>query len=400
MKNSVKIPRAWILEFDDVGWDDGRDLRLQGKASRSGLPRYHALEDYQLLAKIGEESGMTLNVALCLADWDKDNLLRGEVGITHDPYNWDRASEIDVEKFAEYRATIDDSPYVDYSVHGLMHGSYDENGKRLHEKEYFDYVEENGEKSLKLRSVEDFNRRLDIFFKIYDSWGFSKEIKTFISPCGLGCASHEELSRIAGELYKRGIRYWTNGGFYFEENLKVINGIACSKKGHPTKDGKHIAMPWDGYDLDPTEFFDYIETNTDSCVFGLHWTNLLRYNPARNFEQVKPWADYIKRQVEIFGLVNAKNIVESINQQFYYQMAKLDVADNVITVDLSEVEKNKIDCHKNEFFISFKKGVDPKSCEGVEISLYENHADFDTYKVVHADKTEKIVIKCNKTKNI
>jgi len=33
---------------------------------------------------------MTLNVALCLGDCDKDNLLRGEVGITHNPHGWDK----------------------------------------------------------------------------------------------------------------------------------------------------------------------------------------------------------------------------------------------------------------------------------------------------------------------
>ena len=268
MKNLVLIPKAWVLEFDDVGWDDGRDLRLKKMASRSGIPRHHALEDYKQLADIGEASGMTLNVALCLADWDKDNLLRGEVGITHNPYGWDRKSEIDVEKFSEYRDVMEDSPYVDYSVHGLMHGFYDDNGVLVHEKEYFDYVEKDGQRSLVLRSVEDFNRRLDIFFNIYKSWGFKKEIKVFISPCGLGDASHDELSLIAGELYKRGIRYWTNGGFYFDGPLKVINGVACVKKSSPIIDGKLSSAPWDAYDVDPDTFEDYTETTWGGCVFG------------------------------------------------------------------------------------------------------------------------------------
>ena len=52
----MKIPIAWVLEFDDLGWDDGRDLRLNKKASRSGIPRYHTLEDYELVAKIGAEA--------------------------------------------------------------------------------------------------------------------------------------------------------------------------------------------------------------------------------------------------------------------------------------------------------------------------------------------------------
>ena len=31
MKDSVKIPVACVIEMDDVGWDNGRDLRLQGQ---------------------------------------------------------------------------------------------------------------------------------------------------------------------------------------------------------------------------------------------------------------------------------------------------------------------------------------------------------------------------------
>ena len=393
MENCVKIPKAWVMEFDDVGWDNGRDLRLQKKASRSGLPRFHALEDYELLKQIGEASGMTLNVALCLADWDKDNVLRGFVGATHDPYNWDRASEMNMDAFAKYRDTLEGTEYVDYSIHGLMHGVYDENGILIHEREYFELTTDGTMNSLGLRSVEDFNRRLDCFFKIYDSWGFKKQIKVFISPCGLGFASHEELARVAGELYKRGVRYWTNGGFYFEEPMKVINGVACVKKSSPVDaNGVNTTAPWDGYDIDPAYFADYTSTNNDGCVFGLHWTNLLRYNPKKNPEQIKLWADYIKRQGEIFGLVNAKNITEAINQQFYYQNAKMEISDGVCNIDLTAIENDKVDCHNNMFFISFKNGVEPKFCEGGEIELYREMKDFKTYKVKHTDWKVKITL--------
>jgi hypothetical protein len=38
MKN-IKIPIETIFEMDDVRWDNGKDLRLYGQASRSGIPR-------------------------------------------------------------------------------------------------------------------------------------------------------------------------------------------------------------------------------------------------------------------------------------------------------------------------------------------------------------------------
>ena len=391
MNNSIKIPKAWVFEYDDVGWDNGRDLRLQKKASRSGLPRYHALEDYEVLAQIGEAAGMTLNVALCLADWDKDNVLRGFVGATHDPYGWDRKSEIDIEKFTKYRDAIDNSEYVDYSIHGLLHGVYDEQGILVHEREYFDLATDGMHYTLGLRSVEDFNRRLDCFFKIYNGWGFKKPIKVFISPCGLGECPIDELYRVADELYKRGIRYWTNGGCRFEGPMKVINGVACVKKTSPIgADGKVTSAPWDAYDVDPSSFADYDVTNNDGCVFGLHWTNLLRFNPKCNPEQIEPWVNYIKRQAEIFGLMGARNVTEAINQQFYYQNAKMEISDGAVDIDLSAIEAEHVDCHKNEFFISFKNGLVPKSCVGGEISLYREQKEFKTYKVCHSDWRVKI----------
>ena len=109
MLNSIKIPIAGILQLDDVGWDNGRDLRLKGQASRSGIPRYHALEDYQVLHEIGKEMNSSVFVALCLGDWDKENLLRGVAGATHNPNGWDRKSEIDIAKFEQYRDALEKS---------------------------------------------------------------------------------------------------------------------------------------------------------------------------------------------------------------------------------------------------------------------------------------------------
>ncbi len=127
----IKIPISFVIGMDDVGWDEGRDQRLSGKASRSGIPRNHAVEDYEVLKALSDKTGKNLVAALCLGDWDKDNLLRGEVGITHGPKGWDRASEIHVRKFEKYREALDNSPNIEFTVHGLLHGNYDENKRAV-----------------------------------------------------------------------------------------------------------------------------------------------------------------------------------------------------------------------------------------------------------------------------
>jgi hypothetical protein len=64
----------------------------------------------------------------------------------------------------------------------------------------------------------------------------------------------------------------------------------------------------------------------------------------------------------------------------------------VCHIDLSEVEKQKLDCHKNEFFISFRAGFKPSSCQGGEISLHEERDGFKTYKIKHTAQTVRIEI--------
>ena len=55
MKNNVKIPVAFQIRVDDVGWHKGDDDRWDNRPSRSGLPRMHHKLDYEMLAKLGKE---------------------------------------------------------------------------------------------------------------------------------------------------------------------------------------------------------------------------------------------------------------------------------------------------------------------------------------------------------
>ena len=170
MKDFVKIPVGLILEMDDVGWIDGRDLRAEGKASRSGLDRNHVIEDYVHLKNLTKTIGKNVAAAIVVADWDKENVLRGEVGITHDPEGWDQASKLDVEAHQKCLEVLDEAG-VDYMLHGVLHGRYDENGKCVSECEHLETIGDPRSKNLTrfLASEEDLRRRLDLFFKIYKS---------------------------------------------------------------------------------------------------------------------------------------------------------------------------------------------------------------------------------------
>ena len=390
----IKIPVALQFCFDDVGWYNGRDLRSISKASRSGIPRNHAIEDYVMLHEFGKALGQKILTPLCLADWDKDNLLRGHVGITHDPYGWDVASTMDMEHHERARDILESSEFIEPCIHGLLHGVYTEDGKLIHEKEYFRTEVVDGKNCLVLNSDEDFKNRIRLFYEIYESWGFTKKLRTFVSPCGFGGASVEMIEDLAARLSALGIKYWANGGFSFEGPLGVYCDIATMKKGG-SYNGKYGPMPpWEGYDIDPELFMPFVnEANFGGTnMVGMHWTNLLRLNPKRNLDNLPLWIDYFNKERETFGTMIAKDVEFSVTQQFYNLYSKLDVADGKCVIDVSEAISNKTTPCKDEFYISFKKGITPRACLGGEISLYEERREFNTYKVTHTAQKIEISI--------
>ncbi len=382
--NDIKIPVAIQFCFDDVGWYDGRDLRSVSKASRSGIPRNHAIEDYVMLHEFGKALGQKILTPLCLADWDKDNLLRGEVGITHDPYGWDVASKIDMEHHEQARDILNGSEFIEPCIHGLLHGVYGEDGSLITEREYFKVVELEGEKKLVLNSPEDFNNRIRLFFEIYRSWGFTKNIRTFVSPCGFRGADEDMILDLAARLEALGVKYWANLGFSFSGSLGTYLDIAVMKKGGSyTAEGK--TPPWEGYDIDPELLLPFVSEKNymGTNIVGMHWTNLLRLNPKRNLENLPLWIDYFNRERETFGTMIARDVEFSATQQFYNLYSKTEIVGDKLVIDVSDVMVKKTSPCKDEFYISIKKGISPRIVEGGTLSLYEEHRDFNTFKIEH-----------------
>jgi hypothetical protein len=68
----------------------------------------------------------------------------------------------------------------------------------------------------------------------------------------------------------------------------------------------------------------------------------------------------------------------------------MDLYDGKCRIDLSEVKKIKTAVCPDEFYVSFKRGTNPKGCEGGTLSLYEEHNDFVTYKVTHTAEIVEI----------
>ena len=381
MNSKIVIPYSVVFELDDVGWHDGRDLRLKGQASRSGIPRDHAIEDYEVLDLIGRRTGNKTTVAIPLGDWDKDNLLRGEVGITHDPYGWDRASTIDLDHTRKCMEALEGSEYLEYAYHGLLHGVYGADGSRINEHDStVNEILPDGTRITK--AVDNLRRRIELWFKIYESWGFKKPVDIFIVGGGTAGLTDETLDEMTAIIRDYGFKYWTNGYFPFKGPIGVSNGVICLPQYG--KKGRDYST-WNVYDDDPSRYGDFIipGSENNSCVFGMHWTNMLRFNPENNYKVVEPWVDYFNRQSEVFGSMNARDFASSANQQFYTSFARMNVEGNVCAIDLSDVLAKKPSRESDEFFVSVKRGIAPINCVGGALTLYEEHREFNTYKIAH-----------------
>ena len=342
MKN-ITIPVAIQIGLDDVAWDLGNDMRLTGGQSRTGIPRYHTIEDYEAVEALGEAFNQKILCHICMMDWDKNNLLRGQKGITHNPDGWDRAGEIDIKKMEGFAAFMKNSKYMELALHGVSHGAYTDEGKRIHESEFFRAKELYGlDRSLPLEKW-DFDRRMTLFFEIYNSWDFGQKIRTFDAPGGTCGTATEDLRPLAKWLKEWGIEYWFDS--------------FC--------------------DLQPPF---HTEGEPKMAGHGYHWPNILRYNPKKNPESVALWIEFYKRESEKFGTMMSRDIAFATAQGFYHFFAKVETAEGGYKIDLSEA--TKLTGKRPPLYISLKNGIEPKGAIGASVSLYETKKAFKTYEII------------------
>lgn len=387
MKNVI-LPLALQLVVDDVGWHNGADERYINMPARSGLPRFHHPDDVRALNAIGEGLGMKIVCSLVIGEWDKNNRLRGVPHVTNNEAGWDAAGKMKKKYTEEYFRALEESEYLDYSLHGLCHG-YFENGKLISAAQYYPFIlDENGKRvGFKWLPEEEFAGMVDLFLAIYNDWGFKKKIVTFVSPCGCrGTNTSEGNLAYSRVLRDRGMHYWCNSWRDHDVTADTINGLIITK-------GIGI-IPWNAYDYDP----DYIpivgEGEFGGPTYGCHLTNFIRFHHEKNFEYVPKWINYFKKQAAVFGYMLSRDMAHTSSQAMYERFAKLTETDCGCTIDLTDVDAQGAIALAPELYISFRGGLEPATCEGGEISLYEEVGDHKTYRILRGDsKTVTITYK-------
>ncbi|MBR5314641.1 MAG: hypothetical protein IKU45_04435, partial [Clostridia bacterium] len=293
--------------------------------------------------------------------------------------------KIDIKLANECLEEIENSDYIEFALHGLLHGNYDKNGRQINELEYFNTNTENNVSSCK--TEEEINRTFDIFYEIYNSWGFTKKIRSFSEPgeppkyiC------KNEVIPLAKALADRGIKYWTN--YWIKDTLYFDSVLYMAKTSN-------LVPPWNAYDLDPTYLRDFTLPTDEKeyTILGLHWPNFLKFHPENNLSVVPLWKEYFRRQSEIFGLMVSKDIAFAGNQHVYRQLSKIEENDGFLSVDVADVYSQPSVEPYGYFYLSIRNEFAPISSEGCVFELYEKHNEFKTYKITHNAKQMKITLK-------
>lgn len=375
MENLI-IPVAIQICLDDVGWDNGTDMRAGGGQSRTGMPRLHAYEDYEAVEMLGRALNQRILCAMCVMDWDKDNLLRGQRGITHMPDTWDRAAEIDIPKMERFAAFIKESRYMELALHGVSHGAYTDGGERIHESEFFRNKTLYGlDRSLPIEKW-DFDRRMELFFRIYNRWDFGQRVRTFVAPGGTCGTETEALLPMANWLRGIGIEYWYDSFSEKQSEIFSLGGLPCLHASYRSP----RSPQWDVYDFDPALLPPFHGEESRPAGFGMHWPNILRFDPKKNKAAVSLWIDFFMKEAEKFGTMIARDVAFATEQAFYHSYARTERTAGGYRLDLSAA-RAEMGGKRAPLYVSVRKGILPRAAEGIVLSLYEEKKAFDTYEI-------------------
>ena len=379
MMENIKLPIAVSIRVDDVGWFEGADDRHLGRPSRTGIPRRHVPDDILTLNAIGRGLGTKVLCNLVIGEWDFKNRLRGVPHETWDEAGWDAAKVVNANRafFEGSFAALEDSEYLEYGLHGLLHGYYVD-GMLRDEKFLYPFIvkDEKGALVRKPRDFGEFDRMLSLFFEIYNDWGFKKEIRVW--EAGNGCYGkpsddyNREFARI---LLSHGIGIWEWGAW--PEDVLSQDGMVFINSALGF-------LEWNAYGVDPSILHNVFESPRGHGfvpnICG-HLPNFIRFQPEKNFEYVDKWVDYFRRITRPFGAMIARDNEQSASQGVYAAYARVDTLDGGYRIDLTEVEKARTFILEDEFFVAIKDKRMPKQVEGGTLYVHEVRGDHVIYRI-------------------
>lgn len=372
-EGEIIIPESLHIVIDDLGWLNGEDDRAAGGPSRTAMPRRHCEADYRAINELGRRIGMQVSCAFVIGEWDPDNRLRRIPHLSKYGDGWNNAAYLDRDEMDRCIRAINESEYIDFAVHGLLHGNYREKTDNTDTSDFYYYLDGN------IIMVEDseVRKRLDAFFELVEYYGINKRINSFVPPSFV--YRKDELSKILAEY---GIKYisTTFKGKVVREDENT-RGALVEECGIINLERNNNRIPWDMPGVDPTDL------EVTSGILGTHWPNFLHPDAERNSEVIDKWVEYIKRCANTYGVVISSAISFAANQSLYHRYARMSLVGEKFMIDISDVPH--FFGADAGFVISSRERLN--EAVGASLQLIEEKTGFLNYRVIPKDKTVIIV---------
>ena len=359
----MTIPRPLHIVIDDLGWFCSTDDRKQGGPSRTGVTRRHCYKDYLAVNYLGEKLGMKISCAFVLGEWDPDNRLLSVKHLSRYGDGWNNAAYIDLCEMQKCADAINASPYIDFTVHGLLHGYYMDGTDNKDDSDYYYKVN----KEVIMVPEEEVRHRLDSFFDLVKHYGIKKEINAFVPPTFTYRV--DEISKILADY---GIKYVSTIFRCMKSDEEAPSMVIVEKNGIVNVDRNNNYIPWNVYGCDFSKVPDDV-----SGIFGIHWPNVLDEDADKSLAVCDKIAEYFEERSQSFGTILSKDIRFCASQLLFCKYAEIDEKDGVTTVDISRVPRNPNTSF--EFYISSREPLE--TWIGCDVFDYEKKDGFNTYLV-------------------
>jgi hypothetical protein len=316
------MPQPLQVVVDDVGWWNGEDGSARGEPFRTGMPRRHAVADYQALADLGRRTGTRPVAAFVLGEWDRWNLLRALPSATWMGEAWDNR-RWDGPWLDEAADLIRrESAHLELALHGLCHEFWHWDAGpgqgAFTRAEWFT-------QDLNMRPRDDIQKHLDAYFDLWDRHRLGARPAWFV-PCAFYYRTGLAEAGMAPLLRKAGITAVSTPfnrlghsaplpaePFFFDAGLLML-------------DRSQNDIPWRQIGPSP----DY---PVRGPTLGLHWPQLLHADPARNGEAVDVWVNLLNRAAAQPDRMLAPDSARYIDQLLHRAFTTLTAAPGAITLD-------------------------------------------------------------------
>ena len=317
------IPMPIQIVLDDVGWwrsDNGSQF---GEPYRTGLGRAHVPADYEAIASLGRQLDMRPQAAMILCEWDRENILRDVPSATWMGRDWDNSRLVGPWLDEATQVIRDNATHFEFVLHGVGHEYWDENGKPTR-AEWFHSADG------RMRPHDEVLTHLDAYRRIMAQNDLGPFPESFV-PAAFCYRFGMGEDGLAAILRDHGVRYISTpfaGMRDADKTQRPLYGFECDTMN---VDRGHATFPWFANDCAPTEA-------QDEPIVGLHWPNILHFDPKRNEEVVARWVAHLGKCNQRIDRTLAPDTADCWSQLVYYDLARLDIDGTQLALDFSRAD--------------------------------------------------------------